>query len=750
MNLENEEMPVFSLGVDVERLAKLVSGEIENLPCPSSSSPFRYQKPYDLDRILKECFKFDSFRKGQKEAVESILNGISALLVLPTGSGKSLCYQMPALLLDGLTVVISPLISLMADQIKQLPLCLRGACLHSSMSPGQIHLVMQGIRLKELDIVFVAPERLLMYSFQENLNREISFVCVDEAHCLSEWSHSFRPSYLRIAEVIELMMHGNPKVLALTGTATEKTVSSVKRLLNISKVIQDTEENVLRPNLDVRVTESTQPLMDLFELMVTGEYEKFKSMIVYVAYQWQTEQVARILDQRGFGPAEPYHAGLTASDRSTVHNKFLQGAIRVVVATVAFSMGIDKQNVDAVIHLSMPRSLEGFVQETGRCARDFKMTGKCHTFISLEDFTRMRRVIYSNTFEKLKLIQLISYIVALKKSPNQPNEDEIVTSTGHAISLESKATARFLNTTVEQLESVVTLIQKKAAMDSSSCISCFLNFPRIVKLRFFRENLEDLATSDFEFFQVLLNSPYMKDGQVKPNSGVYTVDVLKAAVTLNISPSVFMRALSEHARDSFAIEKTKWSHFVYVQTNQPDFKPGILVGSLLGYVMQENDSFLTEQLHKLDCCFSVLFQAARKSTVPIIPSKSIHEQIQNYFHGASLADFLLGTDQETSERITEILKSSGGSPENIHNDWRSNELCLQQFPYVRADIISLKSEIGEEHSDITPVTVAKILHGIPSPNFTTRDWKTHRSWGAFTDIPFNLLASMISDIFSNN
>jgi ATP-dependent DNA helicase Q4 len=379
----------------------------------------------DLQTVLFNVFGYKSFNEGQEEALRNIAAGRSTFLVLPTGGGKSLCYQLPAFLFPGITLVITPLISLMQDQLERLPACLPGAFWNSQQSSEETLNLMKRLKAGEIKILFVSPEKLLTPGFQRfmtvNMMRNdssqagynsstssingsanaaagarlaqpwISFACIDEAHCVSEWSHNFRPSYLRLRKVLRDTLRVKA-ILALTATATQDTEMTVCRSLGI-RPEHVVKQSVRRKNLILTVSRDADRKAALVDLLHSKQYKSLNAIIVYVMLQKEADQLAQFLVSKHFDAAS-YHAGKTAVQRRRLQLKFMNDKLRIVVATVAFGMGLDKQNVRAVIHYSLPRSFENYVQEVGRAGRDGKL-GLCHAFFDEGDIIRMKSLAQS-------------------------------------------------------------------------------------------------------------------------------------------------------------------------------------------------------------------------------------------------------------------------------------------------------------------------------------------------------------------
>ena len=316
--------------------------------------------------ILKRYFGYDSFRGGQEALIDAQISGRDVFGVMPTGGGKSLCYQIPALMLEGVTLVISPLISLMQDQVLALKNAgIPAAYINSSLSPEQLWLVYRNLRDGRYRIVYVAPERLLAEGFLAAARTlKLSLVAVDEAHCISQWGQDFRPSYLKIVEFLNALPR-RPVVSAFTATATPLVRQDIIRILELQNPLE-LVTGFDRPNLrfEVRTPDSKKA-----ELLTLLALRKDKSGIVYCSTRKAVEEICQLLLDRNFH-ATRYHAGLTDEERKENQEDFLYDRKTVMVATNAFGMGIDKSNVSYVIHYNMPQSLEAYYQEAGRAGRD--------------------------------------------------------------------------------------------------------------------------------------------------------------------------------------------------------------------------------------------------------------------------------------------------------------------------------------------------------------------------------------------
>lgn len=351
-------------------------------------------KPKPLE-VLKSVFGYSSFRGEQEEIIDHIINGGDALILMPTGGGKSLCYQIPALCLDGVTVVVSPLIALMQDQVEALQqLGIKASVLNSTLDNEEASDVEDLMKNNELDIVYVSPERLNTSSFQEVLRQsKISLFAIDEAHCVSQWGHDFRPEYTEFSKLHE-RFPTVPRV-ALTATADNMTRQDIIKYLNLSegRVFISSFD---RQNIQYKVMPKNVERKQLLRFL-NSEHEG-DSGIVYCLSRNKVMEVAKFLKEQGFN-AFPYHAGLDKNVRLKNQTKFIKDESVIMVATIAFGMGINKPDVRFVVHMDLPKSIEAYYQETGRAGRD-GLPSNALLLYGIEDITKLQQFINKSTAPK--------------------------------------------------------------------------------------------------------------------------------------------------------------------------------------------------------------------------------------------------------------------------------------------------------------------------------------------------------------
>ncbi|GIU54108.1 ATP-dependent DNA helicase RecQ [Shewanella sp. KT0246] len=377
---------------------------------PTGHSPVNISElSASLQQRLKQQFGFEQFREGQQAVIEHILSGHSSLAIFPTGSGKSLCYQFSALQLANVTLVVSPLLALMKDQIAFLnSKGIHAASIDSNLTYDQSQQVMRDVRSGQTKILMVSVERFKNERFRQFLSSiSISLLVVDEAHCISEWGHNFRPDYLKIP--VYCQEFAIPQVLLLTATATAKVKQDMAERFNIlpQQVVQT---GFYRSNLDISVLPvlETEKNAALLEKVHQHNVVENSAGIIYVTLQKTAEEVAQFLNSQGIR-CTAYHAGLESDMRNGIQNRFMADEINVIVATIAFGMGIDKSNIRFVIHYDLPKSIENYSQEIGRAGRDNKLS-HCVTLANKDGLSTIENFVYGDTPEPSAITKLIQHI----------------------------------------------------------------------------------------------------------------------------------------------------------------------------------------------------------------------------------------------------------------------------------------------------------------------------------------------------
>lgn len=369
----------------------------------------------ELHAKLKEFFGFDFFKGDQEEIIKHLIGGGDAFVLMPTGGGKSLCYQLPALCLPGTAIVISPLIALMKNQVD----AIRGFIhnqegiahfLNSSLNKAQTAEVKQHLLSGVTKLLYVAPESLTKEENIQLLKQiPISFYAIDEAHCISEWGHDFRPEYRRIHQIVQEI--GDAPIIALTATATPKVQSDIQKNLSMMDA-RVFKSSFNRPNLFYEIRDKSNPKRDIIKFIKENQG---KSGIIYCLSRKKVEEIAEFLNVNGI-KALPYHAGMDSNTRARNQDAFLMEDVDVIVATIAFGMGIDKPDVRFVIHYDIPKSLEGYYQETGRAGRDGK-EGQCIAFYSYKDILRLEKFMQGKPVSEQEIgKQLLMETVAYAES----------------------------------------------------------------------------------------------------------------------------------------------------------------------------------------------------------------------------------------------------------------------------------------------------------------------------------------------
>ena len=442
--------------------------------------------------VLKKYWGYDSFRKGQGQAIQSILEGNQTLVLFPTGGGKSLCYQVPALMLDGLTVVISPLVALMQDQVDQLKaLGVRATFINSTLSSYEVEQRLVNARNGMYKMIYIAPERLSTNLWKaEQSQLRISMVAIDEAHCISEWGHDFRPSYRNIRDELE-GLSSDVRWLALTATATPEVREDLLKSLRFKKPSVITS-GFKRENLIWWVKQSDRKKSDVSKTVLKAA--KMGSGILYCSTRKECERFAEFFSGRGV-PAKPYHAGLEPSKRESIQREWVTGKVPLVAATNAFGMGIDKADCRYVVHHSMPFSLEAYYQEAGRAGRDGKESYPILLFKESDvDYLKQR---IEKSYPDYQSLQKAYDALC----------DELELATGsemeHAQPVDMNAVVRRIRTTTAKLGRALELLQRLGVIEMSTFESQKIGIHFIADSNYLLQFISESPTSKAEFLDTL-------------------------------------------------------------------------------------------------------------------------------------------------------------------------------------------------------------------------------------------------------
>lgn len=705
--------------------------------------------PYIYETLNK--MGYSSFRFGQEETIMRILSGLSTLLISLTGSGKSLCYQLPAYIYAKhykcFTLVISPLVSLMEDQIARLPQCIKAVCIHSGMNIKQRHQSFEAIINGTAQILLLSSEAIVGYKnftnfFPSNLP-PVAFACIDEAHCLSEWSHNFRPSYLQLRKVLKKKF-GINCILALTATATKATATDIAHHLEMDIENGVIGQTVIPSNLFLTVSCPKYRDESLIELLKHENFIKCNSILIYCTKRDDTERLASLIrtqmqnieiqseilfhndkkKRKRILPwdAEAYHAGLSIARRKIIQNSFMSGKLRVVVATVAFGMGLNKANIHGVIHYNMPKTFESYVQEIGRSGRDGELS-HCHVFLEsgINDINELQRHIYANGIDRHTIRRFLEKLFNIKKIICQ--DPVKFDCPGHEIAIPINSTVQDLDIKEENLLTLLcyleiyhqNILEILCPIHTVCSINCYKGYKQLIKIG---RNCAPLAVA-----LALNNIDVNKD---KMNQ--ITFSVIDVASEMGWDSKLVIKALKNlewnngNSEDS-NINKTgiivKFSDLAFrmkISCNLSECKKDEILDFLYNKIM-EQEKFELARLHKL----YTLFKSMAFPTISFNQEQSdlLKFHLQEYF--------------KTETRF---------GCDSINN--QSFEMKIEKLDQVRSTICNLICSYHDQN--FSGRAIARILHGIGSPCFPSEIWsRVHRFWRCHLDVDFNYLIQIANE-----
>lgn len=629
--------------------------------------------------LLQTVFKLTDFRPGQEAVIDALLHGHSSLAVFPTGGGKSLCYQLPALIFDGLTLVVSPLLALMKDQVDALTnLGIAAARLDSSLDKNQSQAIYQTIADGSLKLLYVSPERLKNERFVQRLQKiRISLLAIDEAHCISEWGHNFRPDYLKLAQLARTLQV--ERVLALTATATPSVAEDICRQFSIAPE-RHIQTSFRRENLQLFATPCAEQERMSLLLQRLAQQPADAATIVYVTLQNTAEKVAQMLIEKEFNAAF-YHAGLKDEERENIQNYFMRGDVSIVVATIAFGMGIDKSNIRAVYHYNLPKSIENYVQEIGRAGRDGGIA-RCELFACADDLRVLENFVYGDTPSLESLQALLTELL------NQQTTFDIST---YELSQRFDIRPLVLNTTLTYLE-------------LEGILAATTPFYTEYKIHFLQQPADIVANFQGERAE-FLNGIFASG---RAGRKWLTLDIQASELALQQPKARIIKAL-EYLEEQGALELSVSK----LRQGYRLLKPADLAATL--------NQFIT------------LFERREQNDIARI------DQVIQYINNPDcLALQLLRYFGEHAQNHCGICSHcSSGAPAKVE---RAEPLALRAREHA-----IIRELCDEAHSALMqPRQLARFLCGLPSPATARSGLRHHKNFGALSAFSFREVLSALN------
>ncbi|XP_054806142.1 ATP-dependent DNA helicase Q-like 5 isoform X1 [Prosopis cineraria] len=645
----------------------------------------------NLVKLLQLVYGHDAFRDGQLEAIKLVLAGKSTMLILPTGAGKSLCYQLPAMILPGITLVVSPLVALMIDQQRKLPPMINGGFLCSSQTPEESSETLKQLQEGALKVLFVSPERLLNEEFMSVISSSstVSLVVVDEAHCISEWSHNFRPSFMRLRASFLRNKLNAGSILAMTATATAITLNSIMSALDIpcTNLIQKTK---LSDNLHLSVSLARNRMKDLLMLIKSPPYVEVQSIIIYCKFQSEADIISKYLSDNNIS-AKSYHSSIPAKERSYVQELFGSNKIRVVVATVAFGMGLDKRDVGAVIHYSLPESPEHYVQEIGRAGRDGRLSF-CHLFYDDETYVKLRSLMYSDGVDEYAVNKFLCEVFPADRISN-----------GQICSLIKESASRRFDIKEEVMLTLLTRLE----LGNVQYIRLLPQINTTCTLSFHKTLPTLLAQKDSAVAAILKRS--------ENKQGLYVFDMPSVANDMGVTVVELSNQLHNLKLLGEITFDTKDSAYCYIIVKAPtDFFS--LSADLTRWLYE----FEGSKVRKLDAMFDAAYHAVNIcDKMPGCSSSNHTPCLQR-----KILDYFAGVDNNSMYKKLD-----------------------QSSPFLRADIkVFLQSN---SQAKFTPRAIARIMHGIASPAYPSAVWSKTHFWGRYRHADFQAVMEAAKEELKN-
>jgi ATP-dependent DNA helicase RecQ len=634
-----------------------------------------------VKEVLEKIFGFAELREGQEQVIAALLEGRSALAIFPTGGGKSMCYQLPALMLEGTALVVSPLLALMKDQVDgMVAKGVAAARLDSTLDADGYAEVVGRLLRGELKLLYVSPEKLGNGEFRKLLKGvKLSLIAVDEAHCISEWGHNFRPDYLKLAATCKRLKV--PRILALTATATPKVEADVRKQFRIEKA-DVVKLSFHRKNLDLRMTPCGA--VERKGILLERLRGSGGAAIVYVTRQETAEEVATFLAKNGMS-ARAYHAGLRPDLRREIQEQFMGGEVGIVVATIAFGMGVDKADIRTVIHYNLPKSLEGYTQEIGRAGRDGRAAG-CEMLACADDLTVLENFIFSDTPGERALRNLLQRVFRLGEEFDVSFYDLAATS--------------------DIRQTVVEIIF--AYLETDGMLEVRGTFWDTFRIKLLHPRIRVLAgrkPKERKLLQSLLEN---LDADWK----WLTVKIGETADRLGVTRETLRAIVSEmEAGGDAAVKKSGWRHAFRVK-RKPEDMEALIAGMATGFRERE-----ASNLKRLD---QVMALATGKGCVTRVLLKHFGETLEEPCGHC--------------DRCREIppVKLKRKKPRKTSD----------------AELASIRQLVEENHAALgTPRQLARFLCGMSSPATMRARLYRHDSYGMLSALPFGEVMALADSFF---